>query len=716
MPGLHTFLECLGQALCERGRAALAGEAPFAECLPDVARAAIGTAAERGIEGGAFRDVFREALRTPSDALAGQVSALVSGLAAVQTVPHPRDLAAYLAQIPAAVRRALRRPSDPDGDDVPEALSVEHGVDLLPFLPARPCRLRAGQKVLGVGDWELNEWVGNGSATEAWQGWDEARPEESPALLKFVAEPALRPELRRHTGPLQRALDLDPIVGVVPLRSVYLDGDPPCAEYAYVDGYDLAGFVREMLWRFDEPRPDMALRIVRRVAEIVGALHRLDPPVVHRDLKPSNVLFRATGQGKFTLWGSDLGWGEISARHNLERGRHTARSGGFLHEALRGAHSPLYASPQQAKGAPPDPRDDVYALGAIWYQLLTRDPHAGAPVGHEWANEFLPFGLTEEQALLLEACLATRPDRRPADAQELAERLAALPVPAPGAGGGPGSFILKGGGTGVHRPLRAQGAGEPGAEAEAGGLPKLLRNSIGLCLARIPAGRFVMGSPEDEPGRQTHEGPAHEVTLTRPFYLAVTPVTQAQFEEVMGRNPSAFGKGHGGGPEHPVERVTWAEAVEFCDCLSALPEERAAGRVYRLPTEAEWEYACRAGTTAPYCFGKLLTPELANFATGASLGHHGQTTPVAKYAANAFLLYDMHGNVQEWCADWYDEFYYFESPPADPPGPKRGELRVVRGGSWSQFAAECRSAARLGAGPDRRSNDVGFRVALSIKT
>jgi formylglycine-generating enzyme required for sulfatase activity len=164
----------------------------------------------------------------------------------------------------------------------------------------------------------------------------------------------------------------------------------------------------------------------------------------------------------------------------------------------------------------------------------------------------------------------------------------------------------------------------------------------------------------------------------------------------------------------PVDSPTWLDAVEFCRRLSALPAEKKAKRTYRLPSEAEWEYACRAGTTSPVAFGTRLRPEHANYdprhASGRSTRH---TTPVGSYPANAWGLYDMHGNLWEWCADWFDEDYYAVSPRHDPPGPIDGGLRMLRGGSWFYIASSCRSAIRFGRAPEEANDLVGFRVAYA---
>jgi uncharacterized protein (TIGR02996 family) len=248
-----------------------------------------------------------------------------------------------------------------------------------------------------------------------------------------------------------------------------------------------------------------------------------------------------------------------------------------------------------------------------------------------------------------------------------------------------------------------------------------LVNSIGMELVRIPAGTFLMGSPRDEAGRNTDEWLRRPVTLTRPFYLGAYAVTQRQFETVMGDNPSDFGPGRGGGPNHPVEGVSWHRAVEFCRRLSALPAEKAAGRVYRLPTEAEWEHACRAGTTTPFHCGHTLSPADATFDGNypyekSPRGNFlNRTTPVGCYEPNGFGLYDMHGNVWEWCADWYDEHESDRTKPlTDPAGPPSGTRKVLRGGSWFHGGSPSRSAYRYANSPGQQTRWNGFRVACDV--
>jgi uncharacterized protein (TIGR02996 family) len=253
-----------------------------------------------------------------------------------------------------------------------------------------------------------------------------------------------------------------------------------------------------------------------------------------------------------------------------------------------------------------------------------------------------------------------------------------------------------------------------------------LQNAAGIRMALIPAGSFWMGSPPGEPGRHHDEDPYHHVELTRPFYLSTCPVTQGQFQRVVGHNPSHFRTDGEGAPlvrgtdtsDFPVERVSWDDAVAFCASLSALPQERSAGRVYRLPSEAEWEYACRAGTSTLFHFGNSLSSDRAN--VDGDLPEGGaprrpklsRTCVVGSYPPNAFGLYDVHGNVWEWCDDWYDPDYYRSSAGRDPKGPASGTRRSLRGGGWFFGAHLCRSAYRYRYEPDAHNSTFGMRVAM----
>lgn len=229
-----------------------------------------------------------------------------------------------------------------------------------------------------------------------------------------------------------------------------------------------------------------------------------------------------------------------------------------------------------------------------------------------------------------------------------------------------------------------------------------LGGGVQLELALIPAGTFMMGSPTNDIDRRGDEEPKHEVTITKPFYMGKFEVTQAEYERVMGSNPSNFK-----GPHNPVERILWDDAQTFCRKASELTR-----KTVRLPTEAEWEYACRAGTTTRFNGGDQNTDL-------ALLGWYHENSADGTYAvggkaANAWGLYDMHGNVWEWCADWYGNNYYAGSPEADPTGPATGRQHVLRGGSWHFAPKFCRSSSRVFVNPDAYINGFGFRVVVNV--
>jgi sulfatase modifying factor 1 len=307
------------------------------------------------------------------------------------------------------------------------------------------------------------------------------------------------------------------------------------------------------------------------------------------------------------------------------------------------------------------------------------------------------------------------------------------------------------------------GATVPAHVSHAQEAVKAIENSLGMKLVWIPAGEFEMGSNESD-----DEKPVHRVRITKPFWLGQTEVTLGQFLEFYndgykgkldceqdGKGAYGYDAATGefvlkpayrpwswGHPDmdiateagkrtafrHPVVNVSWNDAVAFCEWLS-----RKEGKQYRLPTEAEWEYACRAGTTTRYWTGDdpeslaaseniadgTLAAQFSQFKDLAIRSRDGHvfTAPVGSFGrVNPFGLADMQGNVAEWCSDWYDAEYYANSPAADPKGPSSaGSLRVVRGGSWYSSPVVCRSALRLFGAPSYRGYDVGFRVVPSVE-
>ena len=225
---------------------------------------------------------------------------------------------------------------------------------------------------------------------------------------------------------------------------------------------------------------------------------------------------------------------------------------------------------------------------------------------------------------------------------------------------------------------------------------------VTLKLVLIPAGKFNMGSPDGEKDRSTDEGPQHEVTISKPFYMAATELTQEQFGVFMWPNPSSFVD-----PTRPLDQVSYDDAIEYCKKATA-----KTGKTFRLPTEAEWEYACRAGGKTRFDYGDDDSV-LADHAWYKENGD-SKTQPVGQKKANAWGLYDMHGNVWEWCADYHGD-YDAKANNTDPQGPATGTSRLLRGGSWRCDPRLCRSAYRFINTPDLRCTDFGFRVIVELK-
>jgi formylglycine-generating enzyme required for sulfatase activity/serine/threonine protein kinase len=508
----------------------------------------------------------------------------------------------------------------------------------------------------------------------------------------------------------------------------------------------------------DAADPAEPLRLFLTVCKAVDAAHRKG--IVHRDLKPANVLVDDDGDPHVLDFGlaRPIFAGPGPAGDDGFGGRPGAAvtvTGQFL-------GSLAYASPEQAAMSPKqiDARTDVYALGVILYQMLTggRYPYAvagnvmevldnirrAAPVpptkvladnprvrGSGTARR-LPAVNPGIEAIVLKA-LRKDPAQRYATAGELgrdvSNYLAGLPGPAGTAGavggqtGAPTSATGRVARAGVMVGLAGAvgfgaafwflrqsldgGSGGRGRNEVAERPPREVPNAVGMKLVRIEPGTFTMGSPAGEEEREAAEVP-HQVTLTKAYYMGVTEVTQAQWKAVMGadNNPSRFK-----GDDLPVERVSWDDAVDYCHRLS-----QREGKRYRLPTEAEWEYACRAGTTTPFHTGATISADQANYNATLTYGagvmgvYREKTAQVGSFPANAFGLCEVHGNVYEWCSDWHGE--YPAEPQRDPQGPGKGKDRVARGGSCGDDPQRCRSAKRYLCPPDGQGYVIGFRVAL----
>ena len=445
------------------------------------------------------------------------------------------------------------------------------------------------------------------------------------------------------------------------------------------------------------------------IQAVRGLAHAWEQGIIHRDLKPANLML--TTQGVLKI--ADFGLAKAAFM-------------GQMTQARRRMGTPYYMSPEHGFDAKNvDLRADIYSLGATFYHLVTGQvPFEGSSpieVGIKVSTSPLPPvrsvnpEVLPTVAAVIEKMLARKPEERYQTAEELLHAIQSLDLASSTTG------------QTIDVPS-GQGTSET---------PQLWNNSIGMTFVLISPGEFLMGSPELEPGRAGDEF-QHTVRIRQPFSLGIYLVTQAQFRRVMEYNPSFYsatgGLGLPGSGEaatkprpisiwhpqsgfmmvnqdpawQPVDRVSWEDAREFCRRLSASPEEKSAGRVYRLPTEAEWEYACRAGTTTRFGFGDSESD------LGEYVWREGTMTyPVGQKRQNAWGLYDMHGNLYQWCADWYDAKYYEESPMDDPTGPVAGIERVMRGSWFLSNPVVSRSACRFHSNPVFAMHLYGFRVVTA---
>lgn len=496
----------------------------------------------------------------------------------------------------------------------------------------------------------------------------------------------------------------------------------------YIDGQDLQQVI-------ESQGPFSETQIQALLLELLPVLQTIhDQGVIHRDLKPAHIM-RQHDDGKLVLVGFC-----VSKQINLST----------LKQTDRVRENVSYAPPEVLTVDKVLPGSDLYSLGASCVHLLTGVAPYALPLqdNEAWVDHWrqhLSQPLSAELRTILQKLLQTNIAERYTSALNVLKDVRALskgtsrsllhdpprqtpqpPSPSP-------NPILRS----KRQPPPTPKLSLPVFQAEVVKvdpqgqvihrhehdivyMQEDLGKGVTLNLVRIPSGRFAMGSPPNEKQRQPTEGPQHIVAISE-FYLGRYPVTQAQWRLVaslpkikreLDTQPSAFA-----GDSRPVEGVSWFDVVEFCSRLSQL-----TGKDYHLPSEAEWEYACRAESKTPFAFGETLTVEIANYDGTTTYGQEPvghcrqQTTPVGKFWANRYGLYDMHGNVWEWCADhwhgnygsapvdgscWQDQFFF---------------ACVLRGGAWNAQAMSCRSAARIWEAASEQSSHIGFRVACAAVT
>ncbi|MBK1987982.1 SUMF1/EgtB/PvdO family nonheme iron enzyme [Sphaerospermopsis aphanizomenoides BCCUSP55] len=511
----------------------------------------------------------------------------------------------------------------------------------------------------------------------------------------------------------------------------------------FVNGQDLT---REVYPKNKLPE-NQVKKLLREILEVLIFVHQQN--IIHRDLKPQNIM-RRSGDGKIML--IDFGAVKETMRVNAQ--------GQTILTVTIG--TPGYMPSEQTAGRP-KLASDVYAVGMLGIYALTgiqphelpTDPTNEEVIWRNWAN------VSEDFANILTKMVRYHFSARYQDAQEALKALTPAPPPPPPppppnrrhflqlAGVAVGSFglavvgnkLFSGSGektTSVSTTSSPSPSPEPvpqvsqtpvsttsnnsnlktfnfevvktdsrgsiidRSNSSARYYEEDLGNGVVLEMVEIPGGTFMMGSPESEEGRYKDESPQHQVTVPS-FFIGKYQLTQAQYQAIIGSNPSEFK-----GDNRPVETVSWDDAFKFCERLS-----EKTGKTYRLPSEAEWEYACRAGTTTPFYFGESITPDLVNYDGNSTYKdapkglYRKQTTNVGTFPPNAFGLYDMHGNVWEWCQDtWHEN--YINSPTDGSAWIGQSTFHVVRGGSWNYDSRFCRCATRVIF--DGNDLDLGFRV------
>ncbi len=419
MAAWHVWLRTLGAAIWEEAPRAVVGLIPFGDNMARIAEnfwLKLRSAQPPGQDKAALEGL---ANATPTELRAE--AALAAAAAAPGAAPEDvAKLAGALELAAPATRRVMARAEDPSGKTVPSSLRLDGPAAVARFIPHAPPRFQAGQKFNG---WVMKERLGAGGFAEVWRICH-PHDEELSAAVKFFFGDQARGRLGQHeVSVLRQVRRVGAGAGIVQLQDFDVDADPPWIRFEYVAGGDLLHHARHFFGL-------KATQLVRKLAETVGAFHRLTPAVVHRDLKPGNILMLRVEGGKLRPVIADFGIGGVSSAMALEAGKATTRATAALPTILAGSHTGLYASPQQAAGEGADPRDDVYALGVLWYQLIIGDLSSPAPSGL-WTDELAEIGVPTPLIKVLGACVEPKKvDRRPRDAAELAERISAATAPA----------------------------------------------------------------------------------------------------------------------------------------------------------------------------------------------------------------------------------------------------------------------------------------------
>jgi formylglycine-generating enzyme required for sulfatase activity/serine/threonine protein kinase len=747
------FMQCVGQAIQARGMRGLLGFVPFGEQLYEVAADAVKRYKEQRRERQMAADL-QQVLQAGAQELRDEAARIAREAGRGLSVEEQNQLRAYLLQLQMTARQALRRADDPTGTTVPASLFLDDPAQFASVLPKRPPKFQAGQRVPNATQWIFEDLLGAGGFGEVWLASHSKIATKKKQAFKFWFDKRMSERFSQRE--LDAVLHASAAVrededGIVPLVDAHLESETPWLAYEFIQGGDLSATI--ISWRnLDKTvRAQKALAMLHRLAQVVGKFHRLPEPITHRDLKPANILIQRVGK-RDLLRITDFGISKIFTASKRTDGKNSTANMS-LSETF---HTPLYASPQQKRGEKADVRDDVYSLAIIGYQMIVGDVTADRPVG-KWRNRVEEYGIDSRVLALLESAWDDDPNERPSDALDFATKLEALsrkkrpdeekpirpakPIPDRRSKASGKKWMVPLGIAllicaviaGVYifearkkkleeaavaddgssaRPAVPKGFGPGAPKSGPGGGPKrdpmadfdetigkpqvLAVNGVEFKFMYCPPGKFTMG--------RKNQKDAHEVTISKGFYMLATEVSQKQWKAVMGEdsNPSSFK-----GDDLPVERVTWAMCQEFCQKMNE--KMKFTGKRIRLPTEAQWEYACRAGSTTDYFNGddEAKLAEIGWLKKNSDKEPH----PVGVKSPNKWGLHDMHGNVYEWCEDYYGDYSVLKEN-VDPVQRFQvgGSRRVCRGGGWGSNAEDCSATYRDAFSPGGAGRDLGFRV------
>jgi formylglycine-generating enzyme required for sulfatase activity len=556
---------------------------------------------------------------------------------------------------------------------------------------------KCGDKILLDDRYRPIKFLGEGGFGRTFQAIDEKRLNTPCVIKQFLPQQAGSAALQKATElfqqEAQRLQELGKHPQIPDLEAFFSQDDRLYLVQDFIDGQNL-------LEEFQNQGTlnETQIRII--LTELLPVLQFIhDNKVIHRDIKPENIIRSKNGK----LFLIDFGVSKETSGSILTRVGTTVGTIG-------------YAPPEQSRGMAYR-NSDLYSLAVTCVRLLTGHFQKSDSSDELFDSNTMEWqwrkyvSLSQELTTVLETMLENIPAKRYQSATEVLAALAnqktvVIPTPPPPTSQNPFKQIFQFISPPTNPPKPPANINPQSSFSEN------LGNGVFLEMIAIPGGTFLMGSPENEAGRRDSESPQHQVTVPS-FFMGKYQLTQAQYQAIMGNNPSSF-KGN----NRPVENVSWDDAVAFCQKLT-----QKTGNNYRLPSEAEWEYACRAGTKTPFSFGDNITTDLVNYdgnypyKSAAKGKYRQETTDVGTFPPNAFGLYDMHGNVWEWCEDDWHENYINAPTDGSAWNSRSGNSeKVLRGGSWDLYARHCRSALRLRNSRDGRYCPFGFRVVFCSRT